>query len=260
MKTAWFLLILLSVFFWINAVRAEECLPLDWTHTLNVGNLEIDREKLEGFCTEDTCTIGLDFVTIRSHFNVNVALIIKDSEITSRLPYRLGSLGLIISSINPDEYDWETGVKIDLEFLKRNGILKIENSEIEKISALAEKGKNIFYCEDEWKALLARCRCEGAEEVCVSCEGALPLEAPTPKELMPYDLLVYEPSSGDQATEEPEGTVPPGETNPPEQSTEKLPGTEESSISYLVAILFLAVVIWIIIKYKKRKKNEQPNL
>lgn len=240
------ILILYSLlFFGLFTQAAQDCLPVDWTYTLNVGNLDIDKDRLAGFCTEKTCVIGEDFIATKSHYDQDAAIIVKDSEMITRLPYKIDSLGLIMSYVNPDVYNWVESIEVDLNFLKKNVILKIDDAAIEKIAGFSGKGENIFYCGGEWKQLGYNCRCDNNKELCFECEGALPLTISMPEELMPYDLVVPKPTPVVTPTPEP----PLQEENALAQE----PIKKSPRYYYFAAILLIIIILTAVI-YAKNKK------
>ena len=237
--------IILSLFL-VNIVIA--CSTIDWRFTLNIGNLNVNADKLEKLCTEESCTISEDFITIKSHYNEKVAVIIGKTTsilgfkgITIRLPYELNEKGVpVISEIDPETYNWKESVKKDLDFLKTTGVLEIEDSEIEKISELATNGKNILYCKNEWKLLGPNCKCnENGEELCAKCSGASAFDT-----FLPQKLLTIE-------TQE----TPVENAERSEEETREQTGKNKTYLYYLIPIIVLVVIIVVILFIKLKQRN-----
>jgi hypothetical protein len=184
------ILTLLLVLIFLSQREAIACIFMDWKFTLNIG-LELDTNKLEKLCSEETCSMDENFIVIKSHYDDRVAVIVGKTHsilgfkgISIRLPYELENETPKISSIDPEEYNWGESVRVDLSFLKQVGVLKIEDKEIEEIAGLASNGKNILPCK-EWKALEANCFCdENGEEICLRCGSASTIQASIPKKVL----------------------------------------------------------------------------
>ncbi len=237
-----FILGVLALFYAFPALATENCLAVDWMYNLHIGSLDINKEKLADFCSPETCTIESGVIAVRSHFAPSVAIILGDSEMIVRMPYQMSKLGVITSSLNLDEYDWKTSVKIDLGFLKHNGILDLESGEIAEISELSASGKNIFYCQGAWKQLEKNCNCLADIETCFDCQGALPLSILLPQNLLAYDL-------------EPIAQPSPEPTLYEEQNEVPVKGKPvDRTLIYYSAVILLTPILIIIIRYAKRKK------
>lgn len=201
----WALLLVLVVLGLFFTNIASACLMIDWRLTLNIGDLNVNIDKLEEICTPRTCTASEDFITIRSHYDERVAVIIGKTSsilgfkgITIRLPYDSDERGIpVVSEIDPGKYNWKKSVKTDLNFLKETGVLKMEGSEIEKILDLATDGKNILYCKDNWRVLDSNCKCdEKGEELCVRCTGAPALKTFLPQKLLTLGIPIGKAGPG----------------------------------------------------------------
>lgn len=160
------------VFFLVVLNFASACYSPDAGFRLNIRDLDIDYNALSQLCTEQTCTIEANSITIKSFYNPEVALIIQKEtrRIDSfgfmiKLPYANNESCKkaecpIISTINPGEYNWQESVKTDITKLKELKIIDISDSKITKISNLADSGKNVMKCGFSWKQL-------GFNEFCV---------------------------------------------------------------------------------------------
>ena len=170
-----------------SEVRA--CMAIDSQFTLNVGNLKIDTKKLENLCSQETCVVSDDYITLRSHFDERVEVIIGKTSsilgfkgITVRLPYIMREENYpVVSEIKPEEYDWKGSVRKDLYFLMEVGVLQISGSDIEIISSLSSSSSNLRYCGDKWKQLSSNCDCEGN---CARCMGGPALKTHLPERLL----------------------------------------------------------------------------
>ncbi len=183
-------ILVLAIFLSLSLVKiALACMTKDSKFILNIGHLHLDTEKLKQLCTLEKCTISRDYITIKSHYDERVAVIIgkifRDRDfqgITVRLPYNLNEENYpIVSEINPEKYNWKESAAKDLNFLKEIGILEITNSNIEKISNLATNDKSIFYCKNRWELWDTSCTdCDG----CTRCGGAPVLATSLPIEIL----------------------------------------------------------------------------
>lgn len=247
------------------AKAAEACRPLDWMYTLNIGNLDVNIEKLAELCTAETCEFTENFITIRSHDDERMAVIIDKTpptpgpnNITIRLPYQLSNpetLPMLISEVDYKTHDWQETTSQELGFLKKAGVLEIEDSEIKEISTLAAYGKNILYCGNEWRALGAGCTCEAGKEQCVFCEGGPVIAAFLPQKLLTLEALIEGPEEKEEQTE----VLAEKEETPTEEKTETpAGGPKETKINqkylyFVPSIIILGMIAWLVLS--KRKKN-----
>lgn len=142
---------------------------------LKIDGAKINSAKLLELCTPESCVIEEHFIILKSYYNESVAIEVGRGKnyIQFILPFKYVSSDKgvqVISDIDPKKYNWKESVKTDLTFLKAIGILNISNSEIAKISAVAEGGYSIVYCRDKWnklKGLGCYCGkiCQYSEEV-----------------------------------------------------------------------------------------------
>jgi len=142
---------------------------------LKIDGAKINSTKLLELCTPESCVIKEHFVILRSYYNESVAIEVGRGKnyIQFILPFKYVSFDKgvqVISDIDPKKYNWKESVKTDLTFLKAIGILNISDSEIAKISGIAEGGYSIVYCRDKWnklKGLGCYCGkiCQYSEEV-----------------------------------------------------------------------------------------------
>jgi len=165
---------------------ALACFSPDYEFRLTIGSLKLNIQKIESLCSEKTCVIEQDFIFTKSHFDERVSVIFErvKKELIFLLPYSLSEEGKPLPSfIEPKNYDWKSLVRTELSFLKEVGALEISEEEIEKISGIAENGKNIYFCK-EWKLLKSNCICEDGEEVCFRCGSGKMIETKLPQEVL----------------------------------------------------------------------------
>lgn len=178
--------ILFCSLFLIKMVIA--CDSIDSRFTLFIGDLKMDTNKLEAMCAPEKCTIDSDSITIRSHYDSRVGVIIFKARsangieaVKIKLPYDLKEKGMPVESeIVPEKYNWSGSVAKDLGFLKARGILEMADSAIREVSNLAANRRKILDCQDGWKALASNCDCDK----CVKCGGAMPVTISLPKDLL----------------------------------------------------------------------------
>ena len=216
---------------------ASACLMEDWRFALSIGNLNVDTAKLEQLCTQETCIISNDFITIKSHYDERISVIIGKTDsivgfkgITIRVPYAYTKANTIIQGdIIPESYNWKESVKTDFTFLKQAGVLNIDGAEIDKISNLSSNGKSILSCENELKQLSAGCTCD--EKGNVACVKLLCKETVIETSL-PSALLSLE-------------------TNVPETSK------SSNAIYYVIAVILIVAIILVAWIYMSKKKPEK---
>ncbi|MEM5868475.1 MAG: hypothetical protein QXL09_00790 [Candidatus Aenigmatarchaeota archaeon] len=147
------------------------CEPMDARFSLVIGELNIDFERLQSICTASTCNSFEKDIILKSECDERVAIIISPGDnfiknkIIIKLPYSIEKDKIIESEINPENFDWKSCVKKELENLRNAKIISISEREIEIISSLAEAHKNILLCNNSWESLNANCNCDA----CVRC-------------------------------------------------------------------------------------------
>jgi hypothetical protein len=127
-------------------------------------NSNLNMDKLINLCTKENCVIDYNKkqVTIQSHYNSQVALIIFGADannigIYEVIPYKLNQscenpkYCPIPDKINPNNYNWKEAVTTDLNFLKGKGILDISENDLSDITAVSTHGGEILYCEKKWQ-------------------------------------------------------------------------------------------------------------
>lgn len=197
-KNIWWL-VFMQILFLVGIASA--CITRDAEFILKVSDLRGDIFKLERLCTSENCLIeastkeGVTFkkITIRSHYDKRVSLKlfgasdVSGISIEIKLPYLLDKKDkLIVSEINPKLYNWKKSVIKDLTFLKQIGVCDIQDSEIKKLSNLANSGRNIEYCGNQWRALKLGEICVEGEVYQSKCVGGSGENAVLPlKELLP---------------------------------------------------------------------------
>jgi len=145
------------------------CFTPDSNFKLKIYNLSIDFDRLIKICTKDTCKITSEYISTKSTYDEQVALIFwLDGTLEVIIPFYQDETGeLKPIEINPENYNWKDSVKKDLETLRDIDVIRkftITNMEIDRISNIAKNGKNIYYCDNWWKAFEANCRCPTEEE------------------------------------------------------------------------------------------------
>ena len=172
------------------SISAMSCVPSDWEYNLNIGSLDIDIDEAINGCQPETCIISENFIAVRSHYNEKSLLIIWKTPsifdrpgISIRLPYQADADGVpIASEINPKEYNLKASARIDLLFLKDLRVLKNTSEEISIISDLANSGKNVLDCKNEWRAYEASAGCDmEGKDVFLNCGGAVPVKVSFPE-------------------------------------------------------------------------------
>tara|TARA_Y100000034_G_C6777365_1_gene347187 strand:+ start:147 stop:902 length:756 start_codon:yes stop_codon:yes gene_type:complete len=186
--TAVLFLALLSVSF-VSAMQspitcATEYSPSSYYSTIiNLPiNSQMELRNLIGVCMENSCVINEDArtVTIRSHYNSDVALIFFYNQngntvhMTTKIPHKLqdGNSSIVIDvanleqpvseenasvvkcaiqeNIDPSDYNWAESVNTDLSYLKNLGLLAISDGEITQISSNINGPVDIGKSEGEW--------------------------------------------------------------------------------------------------------------
>lgn len=192
-------LVFIQTFFLVGIASA--CITIDAEFILEVSDLKGDTFKLERLCTSQNCLIetstkeGVTFkkITIRSHYDKRVSLKlfgashVSGISIEIKLPYILDEKGKpLVSEINPKLYNWKESVIKDLTFLKQIDVCDIQDSEIKKLSNLANSGRNIEYCGNQWRVLKLGEICVEGEIYQSQCVGGAGENTVLPlKELLP---------------------------------------------------------------------------
>jgi len=133
-------------------------------------------------------------VTIRSHYDNEVALILRyDSmtnaegtktwdflKLTTILPYEPNQACLdynfqsskgceIISThISPGDYNWKESVDTDLKYLKGLSLIDLSDEEIEEMSSLAQEGKGIHKFNEDWVKVKIYCSAVNISDTLIS--------------------------------------------------------------------------------------------
>lgn len=188
--TAILFLALLSV----NFVSAGTQIIPDYGHSFEINDFQVNPDltitDVINLCVQESCIIDegeesnplsnyshkWKTVTIKSHYDNKVALILKYDSITNAegtettdslrlttiLPYEPNqacidysfepSKGceIISTHIKPEEYNWVESVDTDLKYLKELNVIDLSNEEIEEMSSLADVGKSIHKFKGEW--------------------------------------------------------------------------------------------------------------
>jgi hypothetical protein len=175
-------LIAFILFLGIVSSISLSCYTPDSNFKLKIYNLSIDFDRLIKICTRDTCKITSEYISTKSTYDERVGLIFwLDGTLEIITPFYQDESGeLKPIEIDPETYNWKESVKKDLETLIDMDIIKkftITNIEIDRISSIAKNGKNIYYCNNWWKAFETNCRCPteeekrlgNLEEICFRC-------------------------------------------------------------------------------------------
>jgi hypothetical protein len=273
----------MALFFSLSGATSA-CTARDAAFTLDIGNLNISMDNLNKSCTKETCTFSkrttgpriYDLITMRSLYDERVTLVISNAPEVSNSPYST-SWGMIVrlpyilkeewtplvSGIDPGKYDWKESVKTDLTFLKKAGILEIQDSDIEAISNQSGNGKNVFFCNNAWKALEANCDCK----TCVKCSGAPILGSSLPEKQLvtPTTGHVTTTTSPTTTTSTTSTTV---ETTTAETTTTQAPPTtettgeakkEQTGLDLLPFFLLLFVIIVVTLAAVVLRKGKKPD-
>lgn len=237
-----FILYIIGIFI-INTNLFFACVPRDARFSLVIGNLDIDFEKINIICTEETCKIYKDNyqdgIVLRSSYDNRVAIIISrgtpliKNSITIKTPYEItDDERLIPKEIIPEEYNWKESIVRDLSILKNLGVIKLSDEEIENIGNIAENDKNILFCKDTWKKMEANCFCDA----CVKCI------APAIFLSLPEKSITYLKGFDESNTES-----PPLE-NPHNYLPESPPKQEDNrEIRFLLFIIAIVVILSLIV-------------
>jgi len=151
---------ILLLFGLISMVSA--CRDADAEFTLKI-KTDIDLSKLIATCSANTCTSSNGYVTLISQYDTRVAVIVGDNlndfgnefeGLIIRLPYDLDdSSNPIISTINPEEFNWKEASKTDLNFLNGLEVVNLSDTEIDAISELSRSVVMIKKCEEGWRTM-----------------------------------------------------------------------------------------------------------
>ena len=157
-----FLLAGMSYFF---VTVSPACISPDQIFMVTVNGLSINTYKLNEACEDNSCNIKAFFqsgrafkqIVFRSHYDKKVAVVVTNSmnskaALALKLPYRLDKKNVpTVAELDPKKFNWPEAMKTELIYLKKIGVLKIEDADIDTISPLAGSGRNIIFCGDKWQ-------------------------------------------------------------------------------------------------------------
>ena len=147
------------------ATASPACVSPDQIFMVTVNGLSINSYKLNEACEDNTCNIKAFFqsgrafkqIVYQSHYDKKVAVVVTDSAsslvtLALKLPYRLDNKKVpTVDESDPKKFNWQVAMKTELAFLKKIGVLQIEDADIDTISSLVNSGQNIIFCDDKWQ-------------------------------------------------------------------------------------------------------------
>lgn len=159
-------IIFLIGFIVINIKIANACFDSDGKYRLVIENLKNDHSKLIAICEKqkEAC-LSFSYSReriIRSKYDELVSLQIVDDSIVVRLPYDIKKgVGiekdkLLKTTHDPNVFNWKEEIKVDLIFLKKLGVVTLDNDEIQQIIDLAEGGVHLDSSGNSWRLLRFR--------------------------------------------------------------------------------------------------------
>jgi hypothetical protein len=148
-----FILIILSVILLSGITNA--CLPSPTAYfRLDVFGLKVDMPQMRSLCRAENCVIDNEkkTIVIQSIYDHEVGLEIGEDSASLQLPFKKNIFGKIQDDfIIAQAFAWKKCLQADLQFLREQKVVEINNQDIEMISSLAQPGGKIVFEKGVWK-------------------------------------------------------------------------------------------------------------
>lgn len=133
--------------------HAFACVSPEDRLKLKLRDLTVNQAQLKKLCVNGACQIEGDIVklvTLKSQYDSRVAVIIESYQehysLTLELPSKLEQNTSVSDTVDPDVFKWEDALVKELNSLRKDGILEMDESQIENIKTLVMPGVEIIMC------------------------------------------------------------------------------------------------------------------
>ncbi|MFC2154435.1 hypothetical protein ACFLRC_03010 [Candidatus Altiarchaeota archaeon] len=188
------------------AFQASACIAPDAGFKVLIADLEVDFQRLNEVCLEESCILEEDYASILSPSDPKIIItfgeteLIEDTVVSFILPYDYESgQASPVEGYEPQGYDWLGLVDTDIGFLKRIKVIQNSEEELDEVVSLVNEGGTLITkCNGTRTEAAQNCFCgeEGLE--CVRCgpseeEYSLPERPKRQLELDAAQLSLPEP-------------------------------------------------------------------